>query len=318
MRVPNRVTLVEVGPRDGLQSLERVYSIDVKVEMIRLLAETGLSKIEVTSFARPDVIPQLADADEVVARLPRHAGVRYRALVPNRYGAMRAIACGVDEIVGLITASETYNMKNSNMSVADNLTEIRRIARMAEQGNVSFVMAVGLAMFCPYEGEIPERKVLRIIERIQGEGIEELYVASSAGLDGPRQVHRLCSRVLERWPGLRLGVHLHNTNGLALANALAACDAGVTWFEGAICGIGGGIRLPGGMPHCGNVATEDLAHMFHEMGVETGIEFRRLLASASAIRELLGLERVESYALRGGTKENVRECAARAMEEAGD
>jgi hydroxymethylglutaryl-CoA lyase len=191
--------------------------------------------------------------------------------------------------------------------VAENLDAVAAIAEVARRERMRLVIAIGIAMFCPYEGEIPEARVLELIERMRADGVEEFYVATSVGLDAPRKVHGLCSRILDRWPGMTLGLHLHNTNGMALANALAGMDAGVSVFEGSICGIGGGIRMPYGMPHYGNVATEDLAHMFSEMGVDTGVEVRALLEASRRVQELLGLDRTFSHALQGGTKEDVLE-----------
>ena len=307
MNFPERIRIVEVGPRDGLQSLPHTYPTDIKVEMVEALARAGLEKIEVTGFVRPEVIPQLADAEELLARLQRFDGCVYRALVPNRRGAERAVASGVDELVGLITASETYNRKNQNMSVDENVAAISSIAEVAARAGTPFVVAIGIAMFCPYEGDVPATRVLSLIERMRADGVEEFYLATSVGLDGPRAVHDLASRIVDRWPDLTLGLHLHDTNGMALANALAGLDAGVTVFEGSICGIGGGIRMPHGMPHFGNVATEDLVHMFGESGVDTGVELDALLAAARAVEELLGLETTFSAALRGGTKAHVLE-----------
>jgi len=304
---PERVTLVEVGPRDGLQSLPETYPLDVKVEMVETLARAGLEKIEVTAFVRPDVIPQLADAEELFARLTRFDGCVYRALVPNRRGVERAVAAGADELVGLISASETYNKKNQNMTIEENLEAVAGMAEIARRERVPLVMAIAIAMFCPYEGEIPESRVLELIERMRGEGVEEFCVATSVGLDGPRKVHSLCSQILDRWPGMTLGLHLHNTNGMALANALAGMDAGVGVFEGSICGIGGGIRMPYGIPHYGNVSTEDLAHMFFELGVETGVDLPELFGAGRHVKELLGLEATFSHALQGGTKADVLE-----------
>ena len=304
---PEQVTLVEVGPRDGLQSLERVYPTATKARMVDILAQTGLKKIEVTGFVRPDKIPQLADAADLFAAIQRRPGVVYRALCPNRRGAELAAAAGVDEILGLITASETYNLKNSDMSVEDNLVQAGHMAAVARDAGIPLVMAIGVCMFCPYEGELPESRVIEMIERMRADGIEEFYLATSVGLDGPRKVHRTFSMVKERWPEMPMGIHLHNTNGMSLANALAAMDAGATRFEGSICGIGGGIRMPYGMAHYGNVATDDLAHMFFEMGVDTGIELDRLIDAGREIRELLELETTFSHALSGGTKEAVLE-----------
>jgi hydroxymethylglutaryl-CoA lyase len=302
---PDRVSIVEVGPRDGLQSLSTTFPTDVKVALVELLAETGLRKIEVTGMVRPDVIPQLADAEDVLRRIERRDGVVYRVLCPNRRGAERAVDAGADEIVGLITASETYNRKNSNMSVTENLAQAAQMRAVAGDAGVHMVMAIGVCTFCPYEGELPESRLLDLIERMCSDGIAEFCLATSAGVDGPRRVHRTFSLVKERWPELSVGLHLHNTNGMALANALAAVDAGATVFEGSICGIGGGIRMPHGMAHHGNVATDDLVHLFSELGVETGVDLTRLLATGREVRDLLGLETTFSHALQGGTKEVV-------------
>ncbi|MBM3678723.1 MAG: hydroxymethylglutaryl-CoA lyase [Actinobacteria bacterium] len=307
LRFPDRVTLVEVGPRDGLQSLERQYPTEIKARMIDILAQAGLEKIEVTGFVRPDKIPQLADAAALFAAIEKRPGVVYRALCPNRRGAERAVEAGVDEILGLITASETYNLKNSDMTVEQNLVQAGQMAEVAREAGLPIVMAIGVCMFCPYEGELPESRVVEMIERMTADGIEEFYLATSVGLDGPRKVHRTFSLIRDRWPDLPLGIHLHNTNGMALANALAAMDAGVTRFEGSICGIGGGIRMPYGMAHYGNVATDDLAHMFSEMGIETGVSLDALIEAGREIRELLELETTFSYAQNGGTKRAVLE-----------
>ena len=304
---PTQVTLVEVGPRDGLQSLPDSYPTDVKVRMVEILAEAGLKKIEVTGFVRPAIIPQLSDGEEVFKRIRRKPGVVYRALCPNRRGAERAVASGVDEILGLITASETYNRKNSNMTVDENLAEVAAMSRVAQDAGIPMVMAIGVCMFCPYEGELPESRIIELIEQMRSSGIAEFYLATSVGLDGPRKVHRTFSLIKEHWPELPLGIHLHNTNGMALANALAAMDAGATRFEGSICGIGGGIRMPYGMAHYGNVSTEDLAHMFFELGIDTGVDVERLIVAGKEIQELLGLETTFSYAVAGGTKQAVLE-----------
>jgi hydroxymethylglutaryl-CoA lyase len=299
------VTIVEVAPRDGLQSLPDTYPTEVKVELVELLAATGVPKIEVTGFVRPDVIPQLADGEEVFRRIRRRPGVVYRALCPNRRGAERAVAAGADEIVGLVTASETYSRKNSNMTVAESLDQAAATAEVARAAGTPMVMAIGVCTFCPYEGELPDERTLSIVGRLRGEGIDEVYLATSVGVDAPRRVHRLFSLVRERWPELRLGLHAHNTNGMALANALAAMDAGATVFEGSVCGIGGGIRMPHGMAHYGNVATEDLAQMFAEMDVETGVDLSALIAAGKRIRDLLGLETSFGYAANGGTKADI-------------
>ncbi len=309
MNLPERVSIVELGPRDGLQSLEETYPVETKVEMVEMLAAAGFPTIEVTGFVRPDVIPQLADGAEVFARIKRREGTVYRGLVPNKRGAERAIDAGADEILGLITASDTYNLKNSNMSVADNLDQIDGVAEVAIAAGKPVVVAIGVSMFCPYEGEIPESRVLEMIERMRAGGVEDFYIAASTGLDGPAKVARLSSMILERWPETTLGLHLHNTNGMALANALAGMQSGVSFLEGSICGIGGGIRMPYGMAHFGNIATEDLVHLCSELGVDCGVELDAALEAARGVKDLLGLETTFSSALQGGTKAAVLEQA---------
>ena len=270
MQFPDNVEIVDVTLRDGLQSLERVYPTGLKLAIVDRLLEAGLKRIEVTSFVRPDVVPQLADAEAVVKGLPAGDGCRFRALVANRRGMERAAATGIGEVLALITASETYNQKNQNMSINRNLEVIGEIARVAQDHDIHVVVAIGMSMFCPYEGDIPPERVLGIISSLERAGIDEFYIATTAGLDGPRRVYELSYRVLHEHPSMKLGVHLHNTNGMALANALAAMTAGVSTFEGALCGIGGGIRFPKGSGNHGNVALEDLVNMFEEMGVATG------------------------------------------------
>lgn len=305
MNYADKVEIVEVGPRDGLQSLAREYSTEQKVEMVTALIDAGFKRIEVTSFVRPDIIPQLADAEALMAALPRREGCVLRTLVPNERGAERAVAAGADEMVGLITASEAYNKKNQNMSIDENLVKLEGVASIANEASVPLTVAIGLAMFCPYEGDIPKERVFRIVERMWEKGVTSYYVATSAGLDGPRVVGNLCGELLGRWPGMDLAVHLHDTNGMALANALAAMDAGVRSFEGSICGIGGGIRMPSGMSPYGNVPTEDLVHMFNECGIETGLDLEDVVKAARSIYELLELPSTTSRALQGGFKEEV-------------
>ena len=167
------------------------------------------------------------------------------------------------------------------------------------------VQAIGAAMFCPYEGDTPPERVMDIIERLWPEGVRSFYLAVSVGLDDPRAVNDLCARVKDRWPELVLGLHLHNTNGMALASALTAAEAGAEFFEGSICGIGGGIRMPYGMAPYGNVATEDLVHMFNECGVDTGLDTMTVIDAARRIKDLLELENTHSYALQGAVKQIV-------------
>ncbi|NNN16710.1 MAG: hydroxymethylglutaryl-CoA lyase [Acidimicrobiaceae bacterium] len=302
MRFPSTIEIVEVGPRDGLQSLPKSFSTETKLEMIRELGETGLSRIEVTSFVRPSIVPQLADAESLWSGLPPTGGVRFRALVANRRGVERATAAGATELVLLATASETYVKLNQNMSVDENLEEIRSMVQLVDtDGSMHLVGAVAMAMFCAYEGSIDPAGTLRIVDTYCSLGVKELSVATSTGVDGPGELYRLCSMILDRHPEIKLGIHLHNANGMGLANAMAAMQAGAQVLEGSICGIGGGIRLPGGDQDHGNVPTEDLINLCFELGVETGVNLDAIVEASRRISRELGVSS-KSFSGAGGTK----------------
>jgi hydroxymethylglutaryl-CoA lyase len=311
MNLPEQVAIVEVGPRDGLQSLERVYDVEVRAELIRELVAAGVRVMEATSFMRPDVVPQMRDAEALIALLRAEPlECTLRALVPNARGAERAAAAGVDELVALFTCSDTYCFKNQNMTVEQNFAAVRAVADVAERERIPLSVAMGLAMFCPYEGPIGAERVYAMIERFHAWGVRHLTFATTAGVDGPREVHTFASGILDRWSDLSLGYHLHNTNGLGSANILAALQAGVGAFETSIAGLGGGIRMPRGMPYFGNFATEDAVQLLGELGVETGIELEAILRASERIEALLELDEVASFAARGGTRAHVLELSA--------
>ena len=310
---PAEITIIEVGPRDGLQSLARSYPVEVRAEMIGALVAAGVTEMEATSFMRPDIVPQMRDAEQLISLL-RRDGVdcTLRALVPNTRGAERAAAAGVDELVGLFSCSETYCKKNQNMTVEENLKALDDIAVVAERERLPFNAAMGLAMFCPYEGEIPLDRFMGMVERVHALGVNSLTFATTAGVDGPREVFTVVATILERFPGLRLSYHLHNTNGLGAANLLAAFEAGVQAVETSICGLGGGIRMPHGMPYFGNFATEDVVQMLEEMGVATGVSLDGILGASRRIESMLELEQTASFAGHGGTRHGILELSARA------
>ena len=306
---PKTIEIVEVGPRDGLQSLSTSYSTEAKLEMIRELMGSGLSRIEATSFVRPSVIPQLRDAEILWAGLRQDGKVRFRALVANRRGVERAAAAGVTELVLLATASETYVKMNQNMSVDENLEEIRSMVQLVDEvGSIHLVGAIAMAMFCAYEGAIDPARTLRIVDTYYSLGVKEISIAASTGVDGPGELYKLCSMVLDRHPEIKVGVHLHNANGMGLANAMAAMQAGVQVLEGSICGIGGGIRLPGGDQDHGNVPTEDLVNLCFELGVQTGVDLDAIVEASKRISRGLGI-RSKSFAGSGGTKRQIVERA---------
>lgn len=309
---PEGINIVEVGPRDGLQSLGRVYPPDIRARMIRLLVEAGISDMEAASFMRPDMVPQMQDAERVIG-LVREDGVQchLRGLVSNRRGAERAAAAGVDALVGLVTCSDSYAIRNQNMTVAENLKALEDIAEVSRSFGIPMYVAMAIVMFCPYQGPVPVGDVLRVVKDVRALGVRRLTFASSVGVDGPREVYALASELLDRWPELELTYHLHNTNGLGAANLLAGFEAGVTGVETSICGLGGGIRMPRGMPYFGNFSTEDIVQMCQEMGVETGVTLDGILDASHEIEALLELEEPPaSHAARGGTRRDVLALSA--------
>lgn len=305
MRFASEVTVTEVGPRDGLQSFPRRVSTDDKVTLIERLQDAGFRSIEVTSFGRPEVVPQMADADTVMRRISRREGVDYRALVPNRRGAERAVAAGVDTLVALLTVTESYSRKNQNRGVDELIAGAADILAFGREAGVAVDVAVGMAFFDPDEGPTPPERVEEVVEQLVAAGTHRMYVATSVGMANPRDVHALCGRLLARWPELELGIHLHNTNGMALANAVAAMDAGVRRFEGAVCGIGGGMAMPHGLS-AGNVPSDDLVHLFNEMGIATGLATDEVVAGTRDVASLLGIEPM-GHAARGGRRRDVLE-----------
>jgi hydroxymethylglutaryl-CoA lyase len=309
LTLPKSMVVAEVGPRDGLQSFTRWIDTDTKVRMIDLLSDLGLPVIEVSSFAHPKVVPHLRDAEEVFERIQRRPKTTYRALVPNAHGARRAAIAKVDEMLGLITISATYTKKNQNMSIDDAIEQNLQALRIAEASAIPFVMALGMAFWCAYEGLIPEQHVIDVVRRLHQGGVRRFYLAGSLGMEDPAHVNRLFARLGELFPDAAFGFHIHNLSGMATANILAAVDAGVQWLESAICGIGGGIAMPAKLGSVGNFATEDLVSMLSEMGIETGIDPERTVAVSREIASLLGTE-PKSHRANGATRGAVAETAA--------
>ncbi|MGH7714476.1 MAG: hydroxymethylglutaryl-CoA lyase [Vulcanimicrobiaceae bacterium] len=302
IRYPAFVAVHEVGPRDGLQSFPRRVSTDVKVAMIDRLSALGLPLIEATNFASPKYIPFLDDAEEVMRRITRRPGTIYRGLAPNERGAQRAIAANVDEILGLITVSETYLAKNQNVTIERGVAQAIEVFHAAAAAGKRFTMAVGMAMWCPYEGRIPEENVLALLDRFYASGIRNFYLAGSMGMEDARHVGALFSSVIARYSEATFGFHVHNMSGMATANILAAIDAGASSLEGSICGIGGGIKTTA----TGNLPTEDLVHMLSELGIDTGVQLAEVVAAAREIAAMLDIT-PESYVTRNGTRAEILE-----------
>ncbi len=285
--LPEAVKVKEVGPRDGLQAEDVVLSTEDKLRLIDCLADAGLREIETTSFVHPKAIPPLADAADVFANLEQRPGVVYSAIVPNEKGAQRAVEAGAHEVQVFLAATEGYNQSNVRMSVDDSLEQTARIAEIVREADIPFVAVLSVAFGCPYEGSVDRERVLELSERLIGLGAGEITYGDTTGMAYPTQVRELAEAYRERFPGIPLRLHFHNTRGVGLTNVLAALEARVDRIDASVGGLGGSPYAPGA---AGNISTEDLVHMLHEMGIETGIDLEALIGCAQFLEELLERE----------------------------
>jgi hydroxymethylglutaryl-CoA lyase len=283
------VKVREVGPRDGFQNEPEVIPTDAKVRLIGMLARTGLERLEVTSFVRPDVIPQLADAREVLEAIDVPKGVALSVLVPNERGLDNALELRerFHEVNLFLSASETHNQRNVNRSVEESLSGIERVVARARETGLRCEGVISTSFGCPYEGHVPQERVFEIADRLAAAGCAEVAFGDTTGMANPVQVREFFEAAFSRFDdaGVELTAHFHNTRGQGLANALAALDVGVRSFESSF-GELGGCPVPKGAT--GNIATEDLVSMLHEMGFSTGIDLNALLDCTRAVQEVLG------------------------------
>jgi hydroxymethylglutaryl-CoA lyase len=299
MEMMDTVKIREVGPRDGFQNEPETIPTEHKVQLIDALARTGVRRLEVTSFVRPDVIPQLADAEQVLARIDVPEGVAVSVLIPNERGLDRALAlreraraqgggrasAAFDEVNVFMSASETHNRKNVNRSIAESLAGLERVLARAREEGLRCEGVISTAFGCPYEGRVPPERVLEIAARLRDAGAQEIGFGDTTGMANPRQVGELFALWRDGLPGVELTAHFHNTRGQGLANVLAALGAGIDSYESSF-GELGGCPVPAGAT--GNIASEDLVSMLHEMGIDTGIDLVALVECARRVQEVLG------------------------------
>jgi hydroxymethylglutaryl-CoA lyase len=302
--LPAQVRLVEVGLRDGLQAVSRVLPTEGKLELVHLLLEAGLREIEAVSFAHPRVLPQLADAAAVMAGVPRRAGVTYRGLVPNLRGAQRATDCGLDELVVVVSADDTVSVKNQRRTTAEVLAELPDIARVAEASGCRLIVAVACAFFAPARGPVPAAERDLVVDTAVDVGAPAVYLAATSGQETPVEVAEGVVATRRRHPQLQVGVHLHNRNGFAPANALAAMQAGASWLEASFGGLGGDMWFPGDPTVLGNAPMEDLVHLCEGLGVQTGVDLAAYLKVVRRAEELTGIPST-SFVTRGGTRDDL-------------
>lgn len=280
------VRVYEVSLRDGLQNEPEFVPTDVKLAYLDRLIDAGFTDIEVTSFVRPRWVPQLADAAEVVQRLPRIDGVRFWGLVPNKVGFERALDAGMENVATVLSASETHNRKNLNRTVRESLAALEQVVQVASDEHMRVRCYISTSFGCPYEGDVPVSHVVDLARQLLDAGADEVALGDTTGMGTPEQVkgivHALYAADIA---SERIAMHFHDTQGTALVNAYAAWQEGIRSFDGSIAGIGGCPYAPGAS---GNAAMEDLIHMFHSMGVQTGVDLERSVEAATAMETALG------------------------------
>jgi len=279
------IEIVEVGPRDGLQSEPGVMPTAAKIEFIEHLIDAGLRRLEVTSFVNPKKVPQMADAEQVLAGLNKRADVRYVGLVLNRKGFERAVTAGCNEIGMAVVASDTFNRRNQGVGTDESIAAWLEIAKEAHAAGVRPQVTVSAAFGCPFEGEIAVDRVIDVAKRVAEGDPYEVAFADTIGVGVPSQVTEIVTRAREALPGVRLRAHFHNTRNTGLANAYAAVEAGVSALDSSAGGIGG---CPFAPAATGNIPTEDLVYMLQRMGVSTGIDLDKLLATGEWLQQTLG------------------------------
>lgn len=285
--LPARAHIREVGPRDGLQNEDVILATADKLRLIDALGATGLDEIEAGAFVRPENVPQMADTGELFAALTRRPGVIYSAIAPNVVGARRAVAAGVDAVQVFLSASESHNQSNVNMGVEQSLANVAAMGEIVRAAGKPFDAVLSVAFGCPFEGHVPVERVLELCGRLLDLGAQQLTLGDTTGMAHPLLVRQVVLAFRERFPRESLRLHLHSARGAGLANILAALEVGIFEFDSSIGGIGGCPFAPGAP---GNLCTEDLVHMLHEMGVATGLDLPGLLDAARLLESMLGHE----------------------------
>jgi hydroxymethylglutaryl-CoA lyase len=307
--LPHTVDVYEVGPRDGLQNEARTLTTKDKAQLIRKLIASGEKRIEVTSFVSPKWIPQLADAEDLLKQLGKVEGVVFSALVPNIKGLLRAKEAGLQEAAVFLSATETHSKKNINKSIAEALQTAEDVTKAAAENGMRVRGYLSTVWGCPYEGEVPIRRVVDISRRLLGMGIYELSLGDTIGIGTPAQTEEILRAVLAHAKPQQLALHLHDTRGTALVNSLVGLTAGIRTFDASVGGLGGCPYAPGA---AGNLATEDLVFMLHGMGIRTGIDLDTLVGAGATAQELIGRKLSGKY-LQAALGEREKISARRAQ-----
>ena len=282
--LPPEVTVREVGPRDGLQAEEPV-PVEARIRLIDALSGAGLTKIEAVSFVSPKAVPAMAGAAEVMAGIARHPGIQYSALVPNRRGAEAAVQAGAGALTAFLAASDGYNRKNVGKSVEESVADVAEVVAVGRGAGLPVECTISSAFGDPYEGEVAPERVAEVAGWLADAGVEAFSLGDTTGMASPTRVTAVVDLLRERLPEHPLNLHLHDTRGAAMANALAGLQAGVTEFDASIGGLGGSPFAPNAG---GNLATEDFVHLLQDMGIGTGVDLPKLLEAAAIAQDLVG------------------------------
>lgn len=296
MTWPDKVTICEVGLRDGLQNEKKILSVEEKLELLDMVVDSGVKVIEIGSFVHPRAIPQMADTDKVVERMKRVEGVEYRALIPNLKGLERAHAAGLTKAKLTVSVSESHCINNFNQTPLEMMAGFGPCMEYAAKHNINVSGALSSAWGCAFEGKIPVEQLEKIVREFLRLGIKELSLSDATGMANPRQIYEVSRHMIETFPEVSWVLHFHNTRGMALSNIVAGLQAGITTFDGAFGGLGGCPYIPGA---AGNVPTEDVINMLHDMGIDTGVDLTKAMATARRAQELVERE-VPSFVLKAG------------------
>jgi hydroxymethylglutaryl-CoA lyase len=301
MRRPSKVVVTEVGPRDGFQIERDFIPTATKIALINQLIEAGVPRVEFSSFVSPRAVPQLADAAEVLAGIDRRGAVMI-ALIPNAKGAARAVEAGADELCVFVSASESHNRKNVNCTVDDSLRGLADVMRIAGLAGVPVHGAIATAFGCPFEGDVPVEQVGRIAQRLAELGMVGVGLGDTTGMATPPLVTERCRYLAARVPDLPVTLHFHNTRGIGLVNVMAGLDEGIDSYESSFAGLGGCPFAPGAS---GNICTEDLVNLLHELGIATGIDLEKLCGVARQVEDVIGRP-LPGQVMRAGPRLNLR------------
>lgn len=304
--LPQKVEIREVGPREGFQAIKQVIPTEEKIRLINALMDTGVRRLQVTSFAHPKVVPQHADAEDVLNGITRREGVEVAVLIPNPKAAERAIKCKTDEWNCMLSVSDSHSMANSNKTTMQALEGVKDIVAMSKDAGVVLTGSMGTALGCPFEGEIPLSRLCTVVEEYLKMGVTNIGISDTAGMANPLLTYHTVKELVTRYPQVSYKLHFHNTRGMGLANVVAAMLAGATIFDSSVAGLGGCPFVP---KASGNIPTEDMVHMMNLMGIETGIDVHRVIEISKGMEASYGFVS-KGYVTQAGTSDQLHDFVA--------